>query len=273
MNSPWLRKPVTQGAVESEIAAANNGVQRPNKRIKLTIQPVTSRACARSAPDQLAAYAQRQAGGELSKMKLVFSLLALIVVFIYTDSWSCACCARRGDWGEKIWSLGSKQPYAEEILEGLQEITLSGILHTREPEISPKILPESFEIIVKFEDDIWTFYKHDKRTSEPIPVMQFVHSYELTEYYADIGDRNPDIILYKEWRFLGILKSLNEDITLPSNEQATLVLQGSGNKCPDPSRMTHWLIHFRFQKSDEFEFVGADGDIHIGKRDQYVTPV
>ena len=67
-------------------ASGNRAAGPSNKRMKLPIQSVTVRACARPAPDRLAAYAQRPLGSmSVQHQPLLLRAILIYVAFVFAS--------------------------------------------------------------------------------------------------------------------------------------------------------------------------------------------
>lgn len=198
------------------------------------------------------------------KFRILFALI-IVVALSPLSAFACACCAEPGTYmtytdkleqfeidllGDMKFANTSELFLTEadfEIIKGLNSI---------KPEAAEYIPSENsafFKLDGGFAARKWklTFTTPKGKSGVltlPLPA-------KMTKFKVDIHDKKDEglgVLLYKEFRFNGIVQSgtgiFSGGMTKPVKYQ--LVIQGRGNGCDNAEDFTHWLLDIDGPRAD-----------------------
>ena len=194
-----------------------------------------------------------------------------IVLIFPVSSFACACCAEPG-----AYSISTLKPneYNVELLSNMKFDKAAFLFMTEAGFDGIKGLdsiaksyeshfwtasPEFFSLMNTFSAKTWKFNFATKDGKSgaltlPLPV-------QMLNFKADIHDDKQGggggPLLYKEWRFKGVVQTGNGFFQSRIIKPTTyfLVLQGRGNNCDNAEDFTHWRLEITGRKAD-YAFFG-----------------
>jgi hypothetical protein len=200
-------------------------------------------------------------------------LVFILSLTLFTGNiFACACCAENGlhfNWN------GKTDNYTRDLLKemkfadktdifyseaGWETVTGLDTLTKMYPMDGNGEFPFPFNSSNLFNKGTWTFNLTTKdkkaRATLVLPVPE-----KMSMFKVDIFDGNDggagSPLLYKEWRFEGIVKSGTGFVknSLDSSTNFKLVFQGRGNGCDNAEDFTNWHLFIKGKKAD-YEFLG-----------------
>ncbi|HEX8734839.1 MAG TPA: hypothetical protein VF721_05905 [Pyrinomonadaceae bacterium] len=207
----------------------------------------------------------------LKKLSLMFLTVACLALFS-NDAFAsfCACCAEAGHYS--IWTgkpdknnmdllsemKFDKDAYLYMNAAGFDMIKgLDSIAKIYESD-SWTASPEDFSLINNFAAKTWkfNFTKSGQKGTLTLPMPL-----QMVQYSVDIHDGKTvgagGPLLYKEWRFKGVVQSGNGFFQAGIVKPTTyfLVLQGRGNACDNAEDFTAWQLQIDGRKA-KYAFFG-----------------
>lgn len=204
------------------------------------------------------------------------SLLFFLFVFAAfgmiapSNALACACCAEPGTYS--IWT-GKAGEYQLGLLGEMEfdkaaalYMTAAGFdnikgLSELEKDFESEswtASPGEFDLTNTFAAKTWKF--SFKTPTGKVGTLTLPMPVQMLQFKVDIHDeedRPNGPLLYKEWRFKGIVSSgtgiFKSSIIRPTTY--FLVLQGRGNGCDNAEDFTHWHLEINGKRAD-YEFFG-----------------
>ena len=192
-------------------------------------------------------------------MKLARLFLAGALVFLMPHLiWACACCADDGQYNIRLRKPDKAQ------LELISDIRFGDVALLFTGELDPQdvtrglIHPaEKYSLSESFASNVWKLSFHDGKN---LGALSLFLPAKFLSYGADIHDGRMGggggPLLYKEWRFEGILSGagmFRAGLTAPA--KYLLVFQGRGNNCDNAQDFTHWRLEVTGRKAS-YAFFG-----------------
>ena len=104
---------------------------------------------------------------------------------------------------------------------------------------------QAYSVTGRHSEGAWLFSVVAPDSTER-PFMRLNHPEEYEVFMSDDGTGLASAaIAYKEWRFHCTVELLSSEFPLVGGSKATLVLQGRGNGCANPSDFKRWLVNLR----------------------------
>jgi len=198
-------------------------------------------------------------------------VLMAVTLLFPASSFACACCAEPG-----AYSISTTKPnqYENELLQKM-EFDKAAFLFMNEAgfdgvkgldDIAKSYESKSwtassdyFGLMNTFSAKVWRFNFKTKDGKSgmltlPMPVQMLNFKVDIHDG-KQIGGGGP--LLYKEWRFKGIVQAGNGFFLSSIVKPTTyfLVLQGRGNNCDNAEDFTHWRLEISGRKAD-YSFFG-----------------
>lgn len=200
------------------------------------------------------------------------SVFALIIALMFPIStFACACCAEPSEYristskpGEYEIGLLQEMDFNKAAFLFMTEAGFDGIkglesIAKSYDSQSWTASPEFFSLTNVFSAKIWKFNfstKDGKKGVLTLPMpLQMVNFKADIHDDKQIGGGGP--LLYKEWRFKGVVQTGNGFFQTSIIKPTTyfLVLQGRGNNCDNAEDFTHWRLEISGKKAD-YSFFG-----------------
>ena len=200
----------------------------------------------------------------LKKLSMTFLALACLIFFT-NDAFGCACCSESGYY--RIWT-GKPEQYSIDLLNemkfdqaaylymneaGFDMIKgLDSIAKAYESD-SWVASPEYFSLTNVFAAKTWKF--NFKTKDGKNGVLSLPMPSQMVQYKVDIHDGRTSggggPLLYKEWRYIGVVQSGNGFFQAGIVKPTTyfLVLQGRGNGCDNAEDFTSWRLEIEGRKA------------------------
>jgi hypothetical protein len=207
----------------------------------------------------------------MKKLSLIVLALVACLALFSNDAYACACCAEEGEY--HIWT-GKPDKYNVDLLSEMkfQEAAylymneagfdvLKGLDSIRKVYESESWVasPEYFSLINNFAGKTWKFNfktKDGQKGTLTLPMPA-----QMVQFKVDIHDGETSggggPLLYKEWRFKGVVQSGNGFFQAGIAQPTTyfLVLQGRGNGCDNAEDFTAWRLEIDGRKA-KYAFFG-----------------
>lgn len=196
---------------------------------------------------------------------VIFSIVCIVSMSVSTLA--CACCADRGTYSV---STGRLAPYELTLLKDMKFGTTAEVYMTEAGWEELKGLPElakEFEetsagdlgLVDSFTGSVWTLrFKTAAGKGGTITLPRPAKMTSRSIHIPDNTSTSPNVSLYKEWIFNGIVASgtgfLRSGI-VRSSTRYTLLFQGYGNNCVNAEDFTNWRLEVKGPKSD-YAFFG-----------------
>lgn len=198
-------------------------------------------------------------------------MLALVCLLsLSQEAVACACCSDKGAY---MIQTAKPNEYQTELLSQMKFDETANLFMT-EPEFDgmkglEKIAkdyeahdwtasPDFFDLTNSFTAKTWKF--NFKTKSGKIGTLVLPMPAQMLSYKADIHDGKEGgggPLLYKEWRFKGVVQTGNGFFASGIARSTTyfLVLQGRGNNCDNAEDFSHWRLEISGRKAD-YAFFG-----------------
>jgi len=203
--------------------------------------------------------------------KLISTIFVLICLSSFAaDAFACACCAEPGTYS--IWT-GRPDDYVSGLLgemkfdknatlymteAGFDTIKGLGAIEKEYESESWTAQGGNFDLVGEFTKRTW---KLTIRTpSGKSGTLNLPLPAQMVQFKVDIHDTKDTglgVVLYKEFRFKGIVQSGNGFLSAGIVKPTTyfLVFQGRGNGCDNAEDFTHWHLEIDGKKA-KYEFNG-----------------
>ena len=204
----------------------------------------------------------------MKKISIILAVFVFVAMFS-SETFACACCAEKGQY-----EISTTKPdkYKTELLTAMKfnnaaelYMTAAGFdgikglnpIKTSYEANNWEATPDFFTVENMFAAKTWKFNfttADGKKGTLDLPLPT-----QMVSFRADIHDspENSEVLLYKEWRFKGTVKSGNgffkSGILNPTSY--FLVLQGRGNNCDNAEDFKNWRLEISGKNAD-YAFFG-----------------
>lgn len=197
---------------------------------------------------------------------IVVLLTVVLLLSMSTSALACACCAEPGTYSV---FTGRMPAFERDLLKDMKFGPAAELYTTAASYDDIKGLKEviqesettssdELDLVDAFTGSTWTLQfmtGGERKGSLVLPRPTLMTSRKV--HIPDKASPGPNVVLYKEWIFEGIVRSgsgfFRRDIASPT--KYTLIFQGHGNECTNAEDFTNWRLRIKGAKAD-YAFFG-----------------